>query len=56
MKKEGLITPCEKKKLYVEYGAGKAGLSQYIGQSFKESDRFSFLVVERESRRNKKEN
>ena len=38
---------------FVEYGAGKAGLSSFIGESAEKGS--SFIVVEREARRNKQD-
>ncbi len=38
---------------FVEYGAGKAGLSSFI--SFAAEKSSTFMIVEREARRNKKD-
>jgi type I site-specific restriction-modification system R (restriction) subunit len=53
----------DKKMIYIEYGAGKAGLSAFVAQKLAklhteapfEKSKIMFLVVDRESRRLKKD-
>jgi len=64
---EGNLMNCqslgEKEVIYIEYGAGKAGLSSFVAQKLDElhtevpfeKSKVMFLVVDRESRRYKKD-
>lgn len=56
MKKHELILDeQEKPYLYVEYGAGRAGLSSFVANKLKSLGNFNniFLLVDREARRYK---
>lgn len=62
---QGNLLNCqgEKEIIYVEYGAGKAGLSSFVAQELGamhtkepfEKSKLSFLVIDRDSRRFKKD-
>lgn len=66
MSEEHLMNPQahgDKELIYIEYGAGKAGLSAFVAQKLAElhtessfeKSKIMFLVVDRESRRLKKD-
>lgn len=56
MKQFGLLQfDAEYDYFFVEYGAGKAGLSQFISRALPQQDNINFLVIDREARRKKKD-
>ena len=61
MKERGVLANEDKNKIrvFVEYGAGRAGLSAYVAERIKQETKnessHAFIIVDRDTRRNKQD-